>query len=70
MAIECLGRREFYVECDECGIDESLEATSFEEAVEEVKGLGWRATTNVQSGSWENICPECSEFPDPVEVFK
>lgn len=58
MAIEKDKHGEFYAECSSCeDIEELPDAGDFQEAVEEVKALGWKITHI--GGEWYHLCPTC-----------
>ena len=59
--------KDYYVECDECKQAEDLDVVDFEEAVAEVRHMGWRTRKN-KNGDWENVCPDCSAPPKATEV--
>lgn len=51
----------FNAECDNCGDSLPYVFESFEEAVDELRKLGWRRHKG-PDGQWENICPDCQDL--------
>ena len=60
------GKAPFYeLYCDFCSNDETIEADSFQEAVDQKKELGWISVKD--GGEWKDKCSSCQE--DKEETF-
>jgi hypothetical protein len=49
---------DFEITCNECGAVITSNAVTFEEAIQELKELGWTAV--LVAVTWENTCPDCN----------
>jgi len=51
---------EYVVECDECGREINVDADSFQQCVDSIKGEGWKIKRDTD-GEIAHYCPVCKE---------
>ncbi len=67
MSVDRVGD-EFWAQCSECSSSEEFDAeeNSFQDVVDQLKGLGWRIF--LAGSEWHHECPSCQvvgdDFPD------